>query len=182
MIGVDLGGSAILLRARIAELAPRVIDAARAQGVSLAAAESLTAGLVCARLADVPGASDVLRGGVVSYAVEVKEAVLGVDPELLAERGAVDAEVAQQMAAGAARVCGALLAVATTGVAGPGPSDGHPAGEVFVGVRLADGTTASHRLELGGDRTGVREGATLAALGALAEALGVSAASNSVVC
>src|SRR6476646_10184208 len=108
------------------------------RGLTVASAESLTGGLVCAALTDVPGASAVVRGSVVAYATELKAQVLGVDPELLASGGAVQAEVARQMATGVCRVLGADIGVATTGVAGPDPQDGHPVGTVFVAV-AADG-------------------------------------------
>lgn len=104
------------------------------RGLSVAAAESLTAGLVCAGIADVPGASAVLRGGAVTYATEAKAAVLGVDSPLLAARGAVDPDVAQAMAAGARRLFDADLAVATTGVAGPSEQDGNVVGTCYVAL------------------------------------------------
>lgn len=111
-----------------------LVELCTAQGLTLAAAESLTAGLVCAGIADVPGASAVLRGGAVTYATEAKAAVLGVDSQLLAERGAVDADVAQAMAAGARRLFASDLAVATTGVAGPSEQDGKAVGTCYVAL------------------------------------------------
>jgi PncC family amidohydrolase len=104
------------------------------QGRTLAVAESLTGGLVVAAVVDVPGASAVLRGGVVAYATDLKAALLDVDPGLLAQEGAVHPDVALAMARGAAARLGADYAVATTGVAGPDPQDGHPVGEVHVAV------------------------------------------------
>ena len=103
------------------------------QGCPVAVAESLTGGGLAARLVDTPGISAVFRGGVVSYTNEIKASVLGVDRELLATRGPVCAEVAMQMASGVAKLLGAQRAVATTGVAGPGPADGAPAGTVWIG-------------------------------------------------
>ena len=94
--------------------------------MQVATAESLTGGDVGGAICTVPGASAYYRGGVISYAYEVKARVLGVDAQLLATEGAVNPEVAAQMAAGAARVCGADYAVSTTGVAGPDPADGQP--------------------------------------------------------
>ena len=114
----------------------------------MATAESLTGGLVCAALTDVPGASAVVRGAVVAYATELKAQVLGVDPDLLATGGAVQAEVARQMATGVCRVLGADVGVATTGVAGPDPQDGHPVGTVFVAV-AAEGRVAGPRAGAG---------------------------------
>jgi len=151
-----------------------VVAACRAAGLTVAVAESLTAGLVAARIADVPGASAVLRGGVVAYATDLKDRLLGVDPELLARVGAVDADVAVQMARGAAERLGADLGVATTGVAGPDPQDGREPGTVFVAVVRATGGVADgvlvRELALAGDRPAVRRGAVDAALALLLEA------------
>ncbi|MFF2509150.1 CinA family protein [Streptomyces sp. NPDC058067] len=120
------------------------------RGESLAVAESLTGGLVAAEITSVPGASRVFRGSVTSYATELKRDVLGVDGTLLAERGAVDPEVAQQMATGVRRVLGADWGIATTGVAGPDEQDGRPVGTVFVAV---DGPeTGVARPETAGER------------------------------
>lgn len=134
-------------------------------------AESLTGGLLTARLVDVPGASAVVRGGVVSYATDLKTSVLGVDADLLREHGAVDPEVARQMAAGARRVLGADWGVATTGVAGPDPQDGMPVGLVYVAVAGPD-AEAVETLNLDGNRAAVRLGAVAGALGLLARQLG----------
>lgn len=111
-----------------------VIAALRERGETVAVAESLTGGLVCGALTEVPGASLAVRGGIVSYATDLKADLLGVDADLLAAGGPVQAQVAAQMAEGVARACGADWGVATTGVAGPGPADGHPAGTVYVAV------------------------------------------------
>ncbi|CAM3835926.1 CinA family protein [Isoptericola cucumis] len=154
-----------------ADLARAVLDAARGTGLTLGVAESLTGGLVVAALVDVPGASVVVRGGVVAYATDVKASVLGVDGALLAARGPVDPEVAVQMADGVRRVVGADVGVATTGVAGPGQQDGHPPGEVYVAVSTADGAR-TRRLELAGDRAAIRAGAVRGALELTLEAVG----------
>ncbi|MBQ0824913.1 CinA family protein [Streptomyces tagetis] len=114
--------------------AAEVVRLLTAQGRTLAVAESLTGGLVAARITDVPGASRVFRGSVTPYATELKRDLLGVDAALLAERGAVDPRVAAQMAAGVRRVLGADWGIATTGVAGPDPQDGQPVGTVYVAV------------------------------------------------
>ncbi|QCR19621.1 CinA family protein [Agrococcus sp. SGAir0287] len=152
-----------------------VVRAARAAGATVAVAESLTGGAVASAIVDVPGASAVLRLGVVAYDTAMKASVLGVDAALLAERGAVDGDVAAQMASGArllADVDGpATIGVATTGVAGPEPQDGHPVGEVHVGLATAAGAR-SIRLRLAGDRAAIRAAAVAAALDALLEALG----------
>ncbi|MEV2256750.1 CinA family protein [Streptomyces sp. NPDC050147] len=114
--------------------AAEVLRLLQARGETLAVAESLTGGLVAAEVTAVPGASRVFRGSVTAYATELKHEVLGVDGTLLAERGAVDAEVALQMAAGVRKVMGADWGLATTGVAGPEPQDGQAVGTVFVAV------------------------------------------------
>jgi nicotinamide-nucleotide amidase len=137
-----------------------VVATLTAHGETVAVAESLTGGLVVATLVGVPGASAVVRGGVVAYATPVKASVLGVDAELLAERGAVDPEVARQMATGvreALSVDGepATWGISTTGVAGPDPQDGKPVGTVYVGLASAAGATA-WELHLDGDRDAIR--------------------------
>ncbi|MFS0703528.1 CinA family protein [Cellulomonas sp. 179-A 9B4 NHS] len=147
-----------------------------ARGWSLAVAESLTGGQVTATLVDVPGASAVLRGGVVAYATDLKASVLGVDGDLLAARGPVDGDVACAMADGVRVRLGADVGLATTGVAGPGPQDGHPAGTVHVAVARAAGTV-SRALRLDGDRAAVRAGATAAVLALAVEVLADGAGS-----
>jgi nicotinamide-nucleotide amidase len=106
--------------------------------VTVAAAESLTAGLFTAALTEIPGSSSVLRGGIVCYATDLKASLVGVDADLLDRVGPVDPDVAIQLAAGARSVCGADLGIGLTGVAGPGPQDGVPAGTVFVAAAAAD--------------------------------------------
>jgi nicotinamide-nucleotide amidase len=130
--------------------------------LTLAAAESLTGGLLADALVRVPGASAVFRGGLVTYATELKAELLGVDATLLARTGPIDSEVARQMAEGVRRVCGADVGLATTGVAGPDPQDGHPPGEVYVAV-AGPGGAVVRKLELSGDRAAIRE-ATVARL------------------
>ncbi|NUP74870.1 MAG: CinA family protein [Sinomonas sp.] len=147
-----------------------VVAAFIARGLSVATAESLTAGLVAATLADVPGASGMLRGGVVSYASEVKAGLLGVAESLLAEAGSVDPEVARQMAVGARAACGADYGVSTTGVAGPEPHDGKPVGTVFVGIAGPQGSDV-REFRFSGTRAEIREAARDAALAALWTAL-----------
>ena len=142
------------------ELASRVIAELTERGMTLAIAESLTGGLVIAELVSVPGASAVVRGGVVAYATELKSTLLGVDAALLAERGAVDPEVARQLADGARRRLGhdgapADIGLATTGVAGPDEQDGHPVGEVWLGLAM-EGLVEARGLTIGGDRASIR--------------------------
>lgn len=146
----------------------QVVAALVGAGRTVATAESLTGGLVCAALTDVPGASAVVRGAVVAYATELKAHVLGVDPGLLASGGAVQAEVARQMASGVCRVLGSEVGVATTGVAGPEPQDGHAVGTVFVAV-AADGQVQVRELALTGDRGTIRAVTVDAALDLLRE-------------
>lgn len=145
------------------------------RGQTVAVAESLTGGLLAAGIVAVPGASAVFTGGIVAYDTAVKHSVLGVDKALLADRGPVDAEVARQMADGARQVLAVDgrapdFGLSTTGVAGPGPQDGHPPGTVFVALASARGTTAS-ALRLRGDRAEVRAATVQAALSMLAESL-----------
>jgi nicotinamide-nucleotide amidase len=133
------------------------------RGETLAVAESLTGGLVAAEITAVPGASKAFRGSVTAYATALKQELLGVDATLLAERGAVDAQVAAQMAAGVRKALGADWGIATTGVAGPEPQDGQPVGTVFVAVDgpvgADSGSAAGGKVEplrLNGDRAEIR--------------------------
>ena len=153
------------------DLARDVVARAVASGTTLATAESLTGGLVAATLASVPGVSAVLRGGVVSYTDAVKTRLLGVDPTVLVDLGAVSTPVAVAMADGARAALGADLAVSTTGVAGPGPVDGVPAGRVLVAVAGQHGPTQVLELDLDGDRAEVRAATVAHALRALASGL-----------
>lgn len=137
------------------ELAQSLVTRLTQTGLTIAAAESLTGGLVCSALVDVSGASAVLRGSVTAYATELKAQVLGVDAARLASVGPVDAQVAQEMADGAAQLLGADVAVATTGVAGPGPADGHEAGTVYIAA-IAPWGSVWRLLELEGQRSQVR--------------------------
>ncbi|PJI94385.1 CinA family protein [Luteimicrobium subarcticum] len=132
-------------------------------GWTLAAAESLTGGALTSALVAVPGASAVLRGGVVAYATDLKATLLGVDPDLLARAGAVSDETAAAMAQGVRRVAGADVGLATTGVAGPDLQEGKEPGRVHVAVATPDGVT-TRRLDLRGDRSAVRGAAVEAAL------------------
>jgi len=131
--------------------AESLVAALAARGETLAVAESLTGGALAAAVVDVPGASVVLRGGVVAYDTELKHTLLGVDAGLLAERGAVDPDVARLMADGVRRRLGATWGVATTGVAGPDPQDGRAPGTVYVAV-VGPGAERGERLRLPGGR------------------------------
>ena len=155
----------------------QVIAALLARGATIATAESLTGGLVCAALTSVPGSSGCVRGGLVSYAAAVKADVLGVDAELLDRQGAVDPAVAVQMAAGARRLLGADFGVATTGSAGPDPAPGGlvtgpiPPGRGFVSVAGPEGEVVAGFTCEGQDREGVRRHAVEAALALLGRVL-----------
>lgn len=142
-----------------------LLTAALRARLTVAVAESLTGGRVAAALTAVPGASTVLRGSVTAYATDLKARVLGVDAGLLDRVGAVDGEVARQMALGVRTVCGADLGVATTGVAGPSEQDGRPVGTVFVAVVGPDPDLATVTpLRLAGDRARIQAGAARLAL------------------
>ncbi|MGF3053449.1 CinA family protein [Microbacterium sp. YY-03] len=146
------------------------------RGYSLATAESLTGGLLADAFVSVPGASAVYLGGVVSYATSVKETVLGVDGDLLARKGAVDPDVALQMARGVRAAVGvsgpADVGVATTGVAGPDPADGQPVGTVYVAVSTPE-TELVVPLLLAGTRAEIRAASVGEAVTAVGRALGL---------
>ena len=148
----------------------RLHEALLARGETVAAAESLTAGLFCATLAEVPGASATLRGGVVVYATELKAVLAGVPGDLLAALGPVSPETARALAEGVRERCGSTWGIGLTGVAGPDPVDGHGPGTVYLGV--SDGQrTDVVELDLPGERADVRRGAVTAAVAALLERL-----------
>ena len=141
-----------------------VLDACRVHGLRLGTAESCTGGLVAARLTDVPGSSDVFAGSVIAYADEVKIGQLGVPEELLAEHGAVSAEVAAAMAEGIRSRLGVDVGIAVTGVAGPGGgTDDKPVGLVHFHVATPGGSDAGE-FSLPADRDTIRSRATVAAL------------------
>lgn len=142
------------------DLAERVLAAYRARGRRIATAESCTGGLVSGYLTAIAGSSDVLDRGFVTYSNAAKTELLGVPAELIAAHGAVSAPVADAMAGGALRRAGVEAAVSLTGVAGPGQSERKPAGLVFIGCAILDGsgdpavTVSENRYD--GDRTAVR--------------------------
>jgi len=148
--------SAIELVARLRDL-----------GWTVAAAESLTAGMVCSTVAEVPGCSDVLMGGVVAYQASVKTGVLRV-PSLAT--GVVSREVAESMAVGVRDLLGADVGIATTGVAGPESHDGAPVGSVWISV-VSPVIVLSRHLQLAGDRESIRRQASHEALAMALEAL-----------
>jgi nicotinamide-nucleotide amidase len=122
---------------------------------TVAVAESLTGGLLCAALTETAGASATVRGGLVVYATDLKSALAGVSEALLAQRGAVDPEVALALARGARTRLGATFGVGVTGVAGPDTQDGKPVGTVFAAVAGPRGEVVrEHRLS--GERGAIR--------------------------
>ncbi len=152
----------------------------RAKGETVATAESLTAGLLAATIAGVPGASAVLRGGLIVYATDLKQSLAKVSEHTLAMDGPVAASTAEQLAVGARTVCGADRGVGLTGVAGPDPQDGHPVGTVYLGLSGPGGTEVM-RLKLAGDRWTIRMAAVRAAVTELVRGLGGSVAPNVAV-
>lgn len=172
--GVELDEGEAWLRARLGPLLYGVdaetfplatARALREAGLWVAFAESLTAGLASALLAEAPGASDVFLGAAVTYSTRLKEEWLGVSPSLLAERGPVCAEVAEAMASGALRLTGADLALSLTGWAGPDPGpDGQPAGTVFLALASSSDPTHVEGRLFTGTRAEVRQKAAFRAL------------------
>jgi nicotinamide-nucleotide amidase len=147
-----------------ADLAALVLDAGRARGRHIATAESCTGGLVGERLTEIPGSSDVFMGGVVCYDNALKTSLLGVPRELIESAGAVSEEVAGAMARGAIEHCGADLAVAVTGVAGPGGGTAaKPVGTVWIAVADRDEVVTRRSVFLG-NRHDIRQRAAQGAL------------------
>ena len=147
-------------------------------GQHLATAESLTGGALAKAVTDEAGASEVFLGSVVAYQNSVKQQLLGVSAALMSVQGAVDAEVAAQMALGVRERFAKInqielervVGISTTGVAGPAESEGKPAGTVFIGISSVIGDTVfAHNLD--GDRASVREQTVLAAIASLREQL-----------
>ena len=155
---------AMTLEGRLECAARELVDRARGIGLTLATAESCTAGLVAARIADIPGASDVLRGGAVTYCDAVKRRVLGVSEDTLRLHSAVSDPCAREMAVGARVLFEADMAVSLTGYAGPGGGTlDDPAGTVYIGLADERGVTCA-RCSFEGSRNVVRAHAALFAL------------------
>ena len=152
-----------------------LIELLAKRGCTVAAAESLTGGLVIAALTVIPGASAVVRGGIIPYATSTKASVLGVDDFLLRSGGPVQVEVARQMAHAVRRIMGATHGVATTGVAGPTEQNGTPVGRVFVAVAWDDAPGVPmdrvRVLQLDGDRSVIRAASVRAVLQLVGECL-----------
>jgi nicotinamide-nucleotide amidase len=143
-----------------------VLDLLRERGLTLGLAESVTGGLVAARLTEVPGASDVLRGSIVSYASEVKFDLLGVP-----DGPVVSEDAAAAMAAGAKRVLAADVALALTGVAGPTEQDGMPVGTLCLAIVIGDAPAATHTMRLPGARDQMRQFCVISSLDLLRRTL-----------
>ena len=157
------------------ELTPQVAAAAAVhrlveRGETFATVESLTGGLVAATVVEIPGVSAVYRGGLVVYATDLKHTLAGVPEGLLAERGAVDPDVALALAGGGRERCRADWGLATTGVAGPDPQDGKPVGLVYVAVAGPTGATV-RELRLDGNRAAVRTESVTSVLRLLSDCL-----------
>lgn len=130
-----------------------VVQRCAHRGLTLSGAESLTAGALVSKIAEVPGASAMLLGGVIAYSSGVKKALLGVSADLLETRGAVDPDVAASMAVGVATRCGSDIGIATTGVAGPEPHEGKDVGTVYLGLACTEEAAQRLNLTLPGDCT-----------------------------
>jgi nicotinamide-nucleotide amidase len=150
----------------IEETAARLLDLCRERGIMLATAESCTGGMIAAALTAVAGSSAVVDRGFVTYSNEAKTELLGVKPDLIAAVGAVSQQVAEAMAAGALQRSRASLALAVTGIAGPGGGSAEkPVGLVWFGVALRGAAPTAHRRRFPDDgRAAIREAATLEAL------------------
>jgi nicotinamide-nucleotide amidase len=145
----------------IEELVGRLL---KLKGLTIALAESLTGGLIAARLTEVPGSSQYLKGGVVSYTNEIKEKFLGVPSQILEMYGAVSKETATAMAEGIRKKASSDIGLAVTGIAGPGgDTPDKPLGLVYIALSAASGVQCE-RFVFPGDRTGVRQGTVNMAL------------------
>jgi nicotinamide-nucleotide amidase len=146
-----------------------ILETLIARGESISVAESLTGGGLAQALTSLPGSSQIFRGSVTAYQNEIKDSLLKVPNELLSEFGAVSEEVAVSMAAGIKDLMGSTWSISTTGVAGPGPSEGVAAGTVWVAI---DGPISQTlQLELSGTREIVRNATIAGAIAAFARIL-----------
>lgn len=150
--------------------ATHAIAALKERGWTCATCESLTGGLICATLVDVPGASAVVRGGLITYQTDTKPLLAGVPAQVIEQQGVVSADVARAMAEGTRIRLGVDVAVSATGLAGPdGGTPDCPVGTVYIGVSTATQTHAIH-LVLTGDRASVRRQAVERAIEAICQA------------
>ena len=151
--------------------AAQLLDLYRAKQLRIATAESCTGGMIAAAITDIGGSSEVFDRGFVTYSNEAKSQ-LGVQPDLLEQHGAVSVHVAREMATGALKHSKADVAVAVTGIAGPGGgSEGKPVGLVYLAVARRNGEPAIERHQFHGDRAAIRQAAVERALEMLAEAV-----------
>ena len=161
-----------MLSPPILDAAAALIDACRARGVLLATAESCTGGLIAAALTSIPGSSDVVDRGFVTYSNEAKTELVGVPPVLIAAHGAVSEPVARAMAEGALDRSRAVIAVAVTGVAGPGGgTEAKPVGLVWFGLACRGTPTLVESRIFPGDRAAVRASTVNCALALIRAAL-----------
>lgn len=152
-------------------VAEKLVELYKSSGKTCATAESCTGGGIGAAITSVAGSSEVFLGGVISYANEVKRDVLGVAAQVLDEHGAVSSETAAQMAEGARRLTKADVAVAVTGIAGPGGGSAEkPVGLVWFGLATSDGVRTEKAI-FPGDREQVRSATVTHALGMLTTAI-----------
>ncbi|GAB7005953.1 CinA family protein [Nocardioides sp. AN3] len=148
------------------DIGTRVHILLRAEGSTVATAESLTGGRLAVRFTDIPGVSETFLGGAVTYATELKVSMLGVDEAIVKTHGVISAECAEAMASGVRATTGATYGLATTGVAGPDSQEDQPAGTVYVGL-AGPGFLTSERRQLEGDRTEIQESTCEVVLAAL---------------
>jgi nicotinamide-nucleotide amidase len=146
-----------------------ILEILKQRGETICVAESLTGGGLAEALSSLPGSSQIFRGSVTAYQVEIKNSVLRVPLELISEMGTVSEEVAVSMAAGVKDLLGSTWSISTTGVAGPGPVDGVPAGTVWVAIEGPISQTL--QLELSGTREIVRNATIAGAIAAFARIL-----------
>ena len=157
------------LASEIALLVEDALHVLREKGETLSTAESLTAGSLSSAITSIPGSSDVFLGGITAYQSSIKASHLGVSEELIAQHTVFSEEVAIAMAKGALKSFGSTWAISTTGVAGPGPSDGVAAGTVWVAIEGP--VTQAIELSLSGERDSVRNATTASAMAAFARIL-----------
>lgn len=138
------------------KIAQEAVALLQARGLTVGTCESLTGGMICAALVDVPGASKVVRGGLVTYQTDTKTLLAGVDAALIERCGVVSGEVARAMAEGARARLGVDIAVSATGMASPGEENDPPAGTVYVGLASEKGVRAIP-LQLEGTRQEIRQ-------------------------
>lgn len=150
-------------------LAERLIEEAALRNMTIALAESCTGGMIAGSLTDVSGASKVFLGSAVTYSNEAKIDILGVDPAIINDHGAVSSQCAEKMAEGAKRIFRSEIALSVTGIAGPdGGSEEKPVGTVWFGISLK-GSTCTFKKQFSGERELIRNSAVKTALEALLE-------------